>query len=272
MSSAAQQIGGPFFEDLHVGQIFDSAPAVTLTEGFAAVHAAILGDRMRLPLDPHLSRRVLDAQLAHPGFAWDMAIGQSTLVTHRVIANLFYRGFMYHRAPCIGDTLYSTTEIVGLRQNRSRPGRAATGLAALRMRTKDQEGRSVLDFFRCAMPTAIPDTTTTSTRLGENSIPTRCACRFEDGVSMNFGEPRAGYISRTSLPARYSRLRVATSYPRRLNSPASSSILRCRIMTPRLARAYASSMAAIRSGSPHRRRRVRCPTLSRSSHGTVVSI
>jgi len=151
MSTAAQQIGGPFFEDLHVGQIFDSAPAVTLTEGFAAVHAAILGDRMRLPLDPHLSRRVLDAQLAHPGFAWDMAIGQSTLVTHRVIANLFYRGFMYHRAPCIGDTLYSTTEIVGLRQNRSRPGRAATGLAALRMRTKDQEGCSVLDFFRCAM-------------------------------------------------------------------------------------------------------------------------
>jgi acyl dehydratase len=50
-----------------------------------------------------------------------MAIGQSTVVTHRVIANLFYRGFMFHRAPCIGDTLYSTTEIVGLRQNRA-PG------------------------------------------------------------------------------------------------------------------------------------------------------
>ncbi len=232
MSSAAQQTGGPFFEDLHVGQVFDSAPAVTLTEGFAAVHASILGDRLRLPLDPNLSRRVLGAQLAHPGFAWDMAIGQSTLVTHRVIANLFYRGFMFHRAPCIGDILYSTTEIVGLRQNRSRPGRAATGLAALRMRTKDQEGRSVLDFFRCAMlplrdpngdttPTAIRDATTTSTRLGENSIPTRCARRFEDGVSMNFAEPRAGYISRTSLPARSSRLLVGTLSPQRLNSRAS---------------------------------------------------
>src|SRR5260370_26942570 len=110
MSSAAQEIGGPFFEDLHLGQIFDSAPAVTLTEGFAAVHASILGDRMRLPLDPNLSRPVLGAQLAHPAFAWDIAIGQATLVTHRVIANLFYRGCMFHRAPCIGDILNSTTE------------------------------------------------------------------------------------------------------------------------------------------------------------------
>ena len=151
MSSVTQEVGGPFFEDLHVGQIFDTAPAVTLTEGAAAVHAAILGDRMRLPLDPKLSHRVLGAQLAHPAFAWDMAIGHSTIVTHRVIANLFYRGFVYHRAPCIGDTLFGTTEIVGLRQNRSRPGRAATGLAALRMRPSAQDGRSVLDFFRCAM-------------------------------------------------------------------------------------------------------------------------
>jgi acyl dehydratase len=80
-----------------------------------------------------------------------VAIGQSTLVTQRVIANLFYRGLVLRRAPLIGDTLSTTTEIVALRQNRRRSGRAATGLAVLRIRTTDQEQRRVLDFWRCAM-------------------------------------------------------------------------------------------------------------------------
>jgi acyl dehydratase len=146
-----QIVGGPFFEDLQVGQIVESAPAQTLTDGLAALHTAILGDRLRLPLDVELSCRVAGAPIAHPGLVWDVAIGQSTLLTGRVIANLFYRGFMFHRFPRIGDTLRTTTEVVALRQNRARPGRAATGLMVLRMRTSDQRGDEVLDFWRCAM-------------------------------------------------------------------------------------------------------------------------
>jgi acyl dehydratase len=151
MSPAKQTVFGPFFDDLHVGLVADGAPALTLTEGLAAAHCAIVGDRMRLALDAELSRRVLGSALAHPALVWDVANGQSTLFTQRVIANLFYRGFMFHRAPSIGDTLHTTTEVVGLRQNRPRPGRAATGLAALRVRTTDQKGRAVLDYTRCAM-------------------------------------------------------------------------------------------------------------------------
>ncbi|MDG4663034.1 MaoC family dehydratase [Mycobacterium sp. 236(2023)] len=145
--------GGPHFDDLHVGQVFDSAPSMTLTAGVAAAHQAIIGDRMRLPLDAELSYAVTGAPgaLAHPALVCDVAIGQSTLVTQRVKANLFYRGLTFHRYPVIGDTLYTRTEIVGLKQNSAKPGRSATGLAALRMTTIDGVGRLVLDFFRCAM-------------------------------------------------------------------------------------------------------------------------
>jgi len=146
-----QLVGGPFFEDLQVGQIVDTAPAQTLTEGLAALHTAIVGDRLRLPLDAELSRRVTGGAIAHPALVWDVAIGQSTLLTGRVVANLFYRGFMFRRFPYLGDTLHTTTEVVALRQNRARPGRPATGLAVLRMRTRDQRGNAVLDFSRCAM-------------------------------------------------------------------------------------------------------------------------
>ncbi len=142
---------GPYFDDLEVGQCFDDAPPLTLTSGHAAQHQAIIGDRLRLPLDAELSRRVVGGAVAHPALVWNVAIGQSTVVTRHVKANLFYRGLAFHRAPLIGDTLSTSTTVVALRQNRPKPGRAATGLAALRIVTVDQEGRPVLDFHRCAM-------------------------------------------------------------------------------------------------------------------------
>jgi len=145
--------GGPFFDDLSVGQVFDWAPAMTLSSGAAATHQAILGDRMRLPLDATLSAAVTGSAgaLAHPALVCDVAIGQSTLVTQRVKANLFYRGLRFHRFPVLGDTISTRTEVVGLKQNSSKPSKPRTGLAALRMTTVDQEGRKVLDFHRCAM-------------------------------------------------------------------------------------------------------------------------
>lgn len=142
----------PYFEDLQVGTVFEDAPALTLTEGHAALHQAIAGDRLRLALDRTLGEAVLGAgwaghAFAHPALVWDVAIGQSTVATGRVIANLFYRGLLLRRPVRLGDTLRTTTEVMARRESRSRP----TGLAVLRIRTVDQEDRPVLDFTRCAM-------------------------------------------------------------------------------------------------------------------------
>jgi acyl dehydratase len=149
----AHAAAGPFFEDLEVGLRVDDAPALTLTDGLAAGHRAILGGRMRLALDAELCHAVTGERrlLADPQLVCDVAIGQSTLLTQRVIANLFYRGLAFRRLPRIGDTLRSSTEVVALRQTSAKPGRPASGLAALRIRTVDQGDRPVLDFHRCAM-------------------------------------------------------------------------------------------------------------------------
>ncbi|MEV4732521.1 MaoC family dehydratase [Saccharopolyspora sp. NPDC049426] len=143
---------GPYFDELSVGQVFDSAPGLTLTSGLAHAHRSITGERLALPLDDGLSVSVTGAPaLASPALVWDVAIGQSTAATHHVKANLFYRGLVFRRAPHLGDTLRSRAEVVALRQNRAREGRWPTGLAALRIITADQSGRPVLDFWRCAM-------------------------------------------------------------------------------------------------------------------------
>ena len=150
---------GPYFDKLQTGQVFAGAPSMTLTHGLAAVHQSILGDRLRLPLDAELSAAVTGstAPLAHPGLVCDVAIGQSTLVTQHVKANLFYRGLVFYRFPAIGDTLFTRTEVVGLKKNSAKPDRAPTGLVALRMTTSDQVDRLILDFYRCAMLPLSPD-------------------------------------------------------------------------------------------------------------------
>ena len=146
-------VAGPYYDELSVGQVFDESPGMTLTDGHAALHQAILGDRLRLALDADLAARVVGdgPPPVHPGLVCDVAIGQSTLATQRVIANLFYRGLALRRSPRIGDTLRTITEVVALRDTSERPGRAPTGLAALRVMTVDQHDRPVLDYHRCAM-------------------------------------------------------------------------------------------------------------------------
>jgi acyl dehydratase len=143
---------GPYFDELTVGQEFGSAPGLTLTSGLAAAHQAITGNRLALATDHELCREVTGgAPLASPGLVWDVAIGQSTVVTQHVKANLFYRGLAFRRAPRLSDTLRTSTRVVALRQNQPRAGRVPTGLAVLRITTVDQEQRPVLDFWRCAM-------------------------------------------------------------------------------------------------------------------------
>ena len=156
-------VGGPWFEELERGQVFDDAPGLTVTAGHAALHQALVGDRLRLALDAALCREVTghDGPLVHPNLVCDVAIGQSTGPSQRVRGNLFYRGLVLARPVFVGDTLRTRTEIVGLKQNRRRPGAPATGLVAMRIRTTDEHGEPVLDFWRCPMiPLRDPDAET----------------------------------------------------------------------------------------------------------------
>lgn len=149
---ATHHIDGPCFEEFSVGQTF-VAPSLTVTEGHAAVYGALFGDRMRLPLDRHLSQQVTgDSRgLCHPYLAMHLAAGQTTYASQHVKGNLFYRGVLLRRPVFLGDSLYTTTRVVGLKQNTPKPGRAATGMVVLEMTTVNQLGETVLHFWRCPM-------------------------------------------------------------------------------------------------------------------------
>ncbi len=149
---ATYLIDGPYFEEFTLGQTF-VAPSITVTEGHAAVYAALFGDRMRLPLDRHLAQKVTGDPrgLCHPYLAMHLAAGQTTYASQHVKGNLFYRGVILQRPVFIGDSLYTTTKVVGLKQNKAKAGRAATGMVALEMTTVNQHDEVVLHFWRCPM-------------------------------------------------------------------------------------------------------------------------
>jgi acyl dehydratase len=146
------EIDGPYFEDFSLNQQF-SAPSITITDGYAAMYQAITGDRMRLPLDHQLSAQVTgnETPLAHPHLVINVVNGQTTYPSQHVKGNLFYRGLILRKPVYIGDTLATSTKVVGLKQNKAKSGRPATGMVVLEMKTTNQHGETVMQYWRCPM-------------------------------------------------------------------------------------------------------------------------
>ncbi|MEX2489956.1 MAG: MaoC family dehydratase [Pseudomonadales bacterium] len=143
----------PYFEDFEIGDDFSDVPSVTLTDGHAAIHQSMFGDRLRLPLDHPLCEAVTGHArgLVHPSLVCNFAIGQSTFPSQRVMGNLFYRGLLMRRPVFIGDTLTTTTRVVALKQNRVREDRDASGMVALEIQVNNQRNETVMLFWRCPM-------------------------------------------------------------------------------------------------------------------------
>jgi len=89
--------------------------------------------------------------LVHPMLVVNLVNGQTTYASQHVKGNLFYRGLLLQQPVFVGDTLFTTTRVVGLKQNKAKAGRDATGMVALEMETQNQDGACVLKYWRCPM-------------------------------------------------------------------------------------------------------------------------
>ncbi len=144
---------GPYFDDLVVGETLPPAPAMTIGPGDTAMYQAICGDPLRLPLARPLSQQVTGCSesMVNPALVMHVSIGQSTVATRRVVANLFYRGVVIRRPVLVGETLFTTVQIRGLKENTRRPDRPPRGMALLGITTVNDDGMVVVDYERCAM-------------------------------------------------------------------------------------------------------------------------
>jgi len=151
--SEAWGTDGPYFDDLRVGQRLEPSPAITIGPGEAALYQSICGDPYALALSSPLAVAVSGSPgaMVNPALVLQVAIGQSTVATRRVIANLFYRDVIVRSAVRTGETLTTTVEILGMRETGRKPDRPRRGMVLLRMRTTNDRGELITEFERCAL-------------------------------------------------------------------------------------------------------------------------
>jgi 2-methylfumaryl-CoA hydratase len=142
---------GPLYEDFSVGATLPALPSITLTEADNAIYRAVTGDQHLLAADRALARRVTgsDAGVANPGLVLQYSIGQTTMATRQAIANLYYRSVRVLRPVFVGQTLSTTTTVLGLKDSAPK-GDQFRGKVWLGIVTTSDDG-PVAEYQRCAL-------------------------------------------------------------------------------------------------------------------------
>lgn len=150
-------LDAPFAEDLTLGEPLSPAPDITIDSGLSAQYLAIVGDQLRPALSDSFSRSLTgsDERLANPALVISASIGQSTVATRRVIANLQYRNLTLSRPVHVGETL--RTIVTPLAASWTREGNSRAKVL-LGMALSTAEGELLSSYERLALlPVADPD-------------------------------------------------------------------------------------------------------------------
>jgi acyl dehydratase len=116
---------GVYFDDLRVGQVFKHAIRRTVTEADNVWFSALTHNPAYLHLDEEYCRTQTEfgQRLVNSGFTLGLmvgiSVGDTTLGT--AIANLGWDEVKFPKPVFHGDTLHIETEVIELRESRSRP-------------------------------------------------------------------------------------------------------------------------------------------------------
>ncbi|MCR1782043.1 MaoC family dehydratase [Nocardioides carbamazepini] len=145
---------GNFFEDFQLGQVIRHATPRTVTEGDRAVYGSLYPTRFAVPSSAAFAASVGLAApdgTGHPVeelIAFHIAFGKTVPdVSLNAVANLGYAECRFHRPVVPGDTLSTTSEVIGLKQNSN--GRS--GVVYVRSTATNQRGEIALDWARWVM-------------------------------------------------------------------------------------------------------------------------
>jgi 2-methylfumaryl-CoA hydratase len=140
---------GRFFEDYTVGQVLEHAGPRTVSSGERALYHALYPARHALYSSDEFARSCgLPSSPLDDMAAFHVVFGKTVPdVSLNAVANLGYAQGRWHRPVCLGDTLTSTSEIIGLKQNSN----GKTGVVFVHTTGRNQRGQMVLDYQRWVM-------------------------------------------------------------------------------------------------------------------------
>jgi acyl dehydratase len=117
-------MAGLWFDELVVGQVFDHAIRRTVTETDNVMFTAMTHNPAQLHLDEEymkgteFGQRIVNSVFTL-GLMVGVSIGDTTLGT--AVANLGWDEVRFPKPVFPGDTLHVTTEVIELRESKSRP-------------------------------------------------------------------------------------------------------------------------------------------------------
>jgi acyl dehydratase len=117
-------MAGLWFDELHVGQVFQHAIRRTVTETDNVLFTAMTHNPAQLHLDEEymrgteFGRRVVNSAFTL-GLMVGISVGDTTLGT--AVANLGWDEVRFPKPVFHGDTIHVETEVLELRESKSRP-------------------------------------------------------------------------------------------------------------------------------------------------------
>lgn len=140
---------GRFFEDFTLNEVIQHATPRTITAGDCALYIALYGARQPLfcsaPFAQSLGYKTtpIDDLLA-----FHIAFGKTVPdISVNAVANLGYADVRFLQAVFVGDTLSTSSQVIGLKQNSN----GKSGVVWVRSTTTNQRGEPVLSWVRWVM-------------------------------------------------------------------------------------------------------------------------
>jgi 2-methylfumaryl-CoA hydratase len=145
---------GRFFEDFIFNEVIQHATPRTITVGDCALYIALTGSRNPLHCSEPLAESLGYTNKGNPCIPVDdllvfhIAFGKTVPdISVNAVANLGYADVRFIQPVFVGDTLSTSSQVIGLRQNSN----AKSGVVYVRSTAENQRGEPVLSWVRWVM-------------------------------------------------------------------------------------------------------------------------
>ena len=141
---------GRYFEDFEVGDVYRHGLGRTVTQADNIWFTLLTQNTARVHFDAHYAAQTeFGRPLVNSAFTIALVTGQSVNdVSYNVMANLGWDEVRLPNPLFEGDTVYSSSEVLALRESRSRP---EVGIVTVHTIGTNQDGVPVITFNRTVM-------------------------------------------------------------------------------------------------------------------------
>jgi acyl dehydratase len=138
---------GRCFEDFRIGDVYEHRPGRTLTEADNIWFTLLTMNTHPLHFDnAYAAKSEFGRPLVNSAFTLAVVTGMSVSdISQKAIANLGWTDIRLSAPVFVGDTIYAETEVLEMRESRSRP---TQGIVRVRTLGKKADGTQFMSFER----------------------------------------------------------------------------------------------------------------------------